>query len=116
VIFAFRNLLVSILVPSSRVSGTCSSKWQPVGVKMMLCLNGIERILAQTDGFAFEPILGRSRSASLTSKVGSSDWRGGMAKTVLIVEDNELNMKLFRDLLEAQWLPDLRYQQRFRGA
>src|SRR6202043_325992 len=29
------------------------------------------------------------------------DWRGGMAKTVLIVEDNELNMKLFRDLLEA---------------
>lgn len=31
--------------------------------------------------------------------------RGGgrvMAKTILIVEDNELNMKLFRDLLEAQ--------------
>ncbi len=28
-------------------------------------------------------------------------WGGGMAKTVLIVEDNELNMKLFRDLLEA---------------
>jgi two-component system, cell cycle response regulator DivK len=27
------------------------------------------------------------------------DW--GMAKTVLIVEDNELNMKLFHDLLEA---------------
>ena len=26
---------------------------------------------------------------------------GAMAKTVLIVEDNELNMKLFRDLLEA---------------
>lgn len=26
---------------------------------------------------------------------------GSMAKTVLIVEDNELNMKLFRDLLEA---------------
>lgn len=25
-----------------------------------------------------------------------------MAKTVLIVEDNELNMRLFRDLLEAQ--------------
>jgi len=24
-----------------------------------------------------------------------------MAKTVLIVEDNELNMKLFNDLLEA---------------
>lgn len=27
--------------------------------------------------------------------------RGPMAKTVLIVEDNELNMKLFHDLLEA---------------
>ena len=26
---------------------------------------------------------------------------GGMRKTVLIVEDNELNMKLFNDLLEA---------------
>ena len=25
-----------------------------------------------------------------------------MAKTVLIVEDNELNMKLFHDLLDAQ--------------
>jgi two-component system cell cycle response regulator DivK len=30
-----------------------------------------------------------------------SGLEGGMAKTVLIVEDNELNMKLFRDLLEA---------------
>jgi two-component system, cell cycle response regulator DivK len=29
------------------------------------------------------------------------EGRDGMAKTVLIVEDNELNMKLFRDLLEA---------------
>ena len=27
---------------------------------------------------------------------------GRMAKKVLIVEDNELNMKLFHDLLEAQ--------------
>lgn len=27
--------------------------------------------------------------------------RGDMSKTVLIVEDNELNMKLFHDLLEA---------------
>ncbi len=27
--------------------------------------------------------------------------RGAMSKTVLIVEDNELNMKLFHDLLEA---------------
>ena len=34
---------------------------------------------------------------------GSPGWTGnsGMAKTVLIVEDNELNMKLFHDLLEA---------------
>ncbi len=30
-----------------------------------------------------------------------NEWRGRMGKTVLIVEDNELNMKLFRDLLEA---------------
>jgi two-component system cell cycle response regulator DivK len=30
-----------------------------------------------------------------------TDWEDGMAKSVLIVEDNELNMKLFRDLLEA---------------
>jgi len=27
--------------------------------------------------------------------------KGGLMKTVLIVEDNELNMKLFNDLLEA---------------
>ncbi len=35
---------------------------------------------------------------------GKRPWTGGtlgMAKTVLIVEDNELNMKLFHDLLEA---------------
>lgn len=32
----------------------------------------------------------------------SNDWiRGPMVQTVLIVEDNELNMKLFHDLLEA---------------
>ena len=36
-------------------------------------------------------------------KPGLTPWEleGRMAKTVLIVEDNELNMKLFRDLLEA---------------
>ena len=33
--------------------------------------------------------------------VSLGQGRDGMAKTVLIVEDNELNMKLFRDLLEA---------------
>ena len=32
----------------------------------------------------------------------SSPWRGMMTKKVLIVEDNELNMKLFHDLLDAQ--------------
>jgi two-component system, cell cycle response regulator DivK len=32
---------------------------------------------------------------------GRSRKETGMAKTVLIVEDNELNMKLFHDLLEA---------------
>ena len=31
-----------------------------------------------------------------------------MAKTVLIVEDNELNMKLFRDLIESQGYRTLR--------
>ena len=31
-----------------------------------------------------------------------SNAGSGMAKKVLIVEDNELNMKLFHDLLEAQ--------------
>lgn len=34
-------------------------------------------------------------------RVGESIGVGPMAKTVLIVEDNELNMKLFHDLLEA---------------
>ncbi len=31
----------------------------------------------------------------------TSEWTEPMAKTILIVEDNELNMKLFHDLLEA---------------
>ncbi len=34
-----------------------------------------------------------------------------MAKTVLIVEDNELNMKLFRDLLEAHGYQTVGHQQ-----
>src|SRR5260370_907862 len=38
-----------------------------------------------------------------------------MAKTVLIVEDNELNMKLFHDLLEAHGY-DAGHPQRYRGA
>jgi two-component system cell cycle response regulator DivK len=32
----------------------------------------------------------------------TSDSANGSAKTVLVVEDNELNMKLFHDLLESQ--------------
>src|ERR1700732_3928044 len=39
-----------------------------------------------------------------TPVIGSGDGaagRAGMSKTVMIVEDNELNMKLFHDLLEA---------------
>ena len=32
---------------------------------------------------------------------GAREGIGAMAKTVMIVEDNELNMKLFHDLLEA---------------
>ena len=35
------------------------------------------------------------------NSVGASAMLQTMPKTVLIVEDNELNMKLFRDLLEA---------------
>jgi two-component system cell cycle response regulator DivK len=38
---------------------------------------------------------------ALHGRTVSRELEGGMAKTVLIVEDNELNMKLFRDLLEA---------------
>ncbi|TIS31188.1 MAG: response regulator, partial [Mesorhizobium sp.] len=39
----------------------------------------------------------------MTAVFGSGDRRDGklMAKKVMIVEDNELNMKLFRDLIEA---------------
>ena len=46
-----------------------------------------------TDGASrmSSPIMGRP------SRLG----RGHMTKTVLIVEDNELNMKLFHDLLDA---------------
>ncbi len=35
------------------------------------------------------------------NKVGASAMLKAMPKKILIVEDNELNMKLFRDLLEA---------------
>ena len=42
----------------------------------------------------------RSRMAG-GARPGARMTGGTMAKTVLIVEDNELNMKLFHDLLEA---------------
>ena len=42
----------------------------------------------------------RSRMAGGT-KPGARMTGGTMAKTVLIVQDNQLNMKLFHDLLEA---------------
>jgi two-component system cell cycle response regulator DivK len=41
------------------------------------------------------------RPAITPGAIDISKEEDGMAKTVLIVEDNELNMKLFRDLLEA---------------
>ena len=45
----------------------------------------------------------RGSEIQMARQNGSPGWTGnsGMAKTVLIVEDNELNMKLFHDLLEA---------------
>ncbi len=43
-----------------------------------------------------------NRKTSSEAGGGSDNPKGGsMQKTVLIVEDNELNMKLFHDLLEA---------------
>ena len=48
--------------------------------------------------------LDMSRHRGMPHMIGSGDgggWKGGMSKTVMIVEDNELNMKLFHDLLEA---------------
>ena len=48
-----------------------------------------------TDGFM------NIRSVRKGRGVWSCMTGGTMAKTVLIVEDNELNMKLFHDLLEA---------------
>jgi len=45
------------------------------------------------------PIGGRSSRPRVTEDTLSADQTD--AKTILIVEDNELNMKLFNDLLEA---------------
>jgi two-component system cell cycle response regulator DivK len=43
----------------------------------------------------------QSSAESSVPSSPKSDIKPAMPKTVLIVEDNELNMKLFRDLLEA---------------
>jgi two-component system, cell cycle response regulator DivK len=48
-------------------------------------------------GAALQPIVADGRWAAGSTTA----WDVRMAKTVLIVEDNELNMKLFHDLLEA---------------
>jgi hypothetical protein len=50
-----------------------------------------------------QPMRGGKRFSRLPAPItGRGQAKGlGMAKTVLIVEDNELNMKLFHDLLEA---------------
>jgi two-component system cell cycle response regulator DivK len=37
----------------------------------------------------------------LPARLAQRIWSQRMPKTVMIVEDNELNMKLFRDLIEA---------------
>ena len=42
------------------------------------------------------------RTESYAGDVGGPVVSGDMHKTVMIVEDNELNMKLFHDLLDAQ--------------
>jgi two-component system cell cycle response regulator DivK len=42
------------------------------------------------------------RARSRVTDLSNNSAGSGMAKKVLIVEDNELNMKLFHDLLEAQ--------------
>src|SRR5262245_46959414 len=43
----------------------------------------------------------QSQGITEAPHASTPDTNGAMSKTVLIVEDNELNMKLFRDLLEA---------------
>jgi two-component system, cell cycle response regulator DivK len=48
-------------------------------------------------------LLDMTRSSDISKHPACSmqTTNGSLSKTVLIVEDNELNMKLFRDLLEA---------------
>ncbi len=52
--------------------------------------------------YSIEPaIMMHDQRESAIPPAARSAKTGAMSKTVLIVEDNELNMKLFRDLLEA---------------
>jgi two-component system cell cycle response regulator DivK len=58
------------------------------------------RVTAGRLRFRKELQLAFFRHAQAATDAGAAG-RSGMAKTVMIVEDNELNMKLFHDLLEA---------------
>ncbi len=50
---------------------------------------------------------GLARPSALEKRISPAQMRGGMmTKTVLIVEDNELNMKLFHDLSGSARLSD----------
>ncbi len=49
--------------------------------------------------------------------IGSGGWNGkSMPKKVMIVEDNELNMKLFRDLIEASGYETVRTRNGLEAA
>ena len=52
-------------------------------------------------GMVGKPRISGQAARDADPGVASVRGTGSMAKTVLIVEDNELNMKLFHDLLEA---------------
>lgn len=58
-------------------------------------VNGVLR------SFAFNGFTTNQQSLKDDNSVGASAMLQAMPKKILIVEDNELNMKLFRDLLEA---------------
>ena len=49
-------------------------------------------------------------------EVTDSTMAGPMTKTVLIVEDNDLNMKLFHDLLDAHGYQTIADPGRIAGA
>jgi two-component system cell cycle response regulator DivK len=52
-------------------------------------------------GIGHSPAITHDGAVGRTALRAGDQKEPGMAKTVLIVEDNELNMKLFHDLLEA---------------